>query len=38
MASTLKNIPGTLLVDLFFRPIMGDVDITELLEDMLLLR
>lgn len=38
MASTLKNIPGTLLVDLFFCPIMGDVDITELLEDMLLLR
>lgn len=38
MASTLKNIPCTLLVDLFFRPIIGDVDITELLEDMLLLR
>ena len=38
MASTLKNIPCSLLVDLFFRPIIGDVDITELLEDMLLLR
>ncbi|XP_021499928.1 nuclear receptor subfamily 0 group B member 2 [Meriones unguiculatus] len=38
MASTLKNIPCSLLVDLFFRPIIGDVDIAELLEDMLLLR
>lgn len=38
MASTLKNIPCSLLVGLFFRPIIGDVDITELLEDMLLLR
>lgn len=38
MASTLKNISCTLLVDLFFRPVIGDVDITELLEDMLLLR
>ncbi|KAM6218885.1 nuclear receptor subfamily 0 group B member 2 [Rhynchocyon petersi] len=37
MASTLKSIPPDLLVDLFFRPIIGDVDITALLEDMLLL-
>ncbi|XP_048205812.1 nuclear receptor subfamily 0 group B member 2 [Perognathus longimembris pacificus] len=38
MASTLKSIPPSLLGDLFFRPIIGDVDITGLLEDMLLLR
>ncbi|XP_007933980.1 nuclear receptor subfamily 0 group B member 2 [Orycteropus afer afer] len=38
MASTLKSIPRSLLGDLFFRPIIGDVDITSLLEDMLLLR
>ncbi|KAG3282506.1 nuclear receptor subfamily 0 group B member 2 [Ictidomys tridecemlineatus] len=37
-ASTLKSIPCSLLGDLFFRPIIGDVDITGLLEDMLLLR
>ncbi|KAM5162506.1 nuclear receptor subfamily 0 group B member 2 [Callospermophilus lateralis] len=37
-ASTLKSIPSSLLGDLFFRPIIGDVDITGLLEDMLLLR
>ncbi|XP_003799855.1 nuclear receptor subfamily 0 group B member 2 [Otolemur garnettii] len=37
-ASTLKSIPPSLLRDLFFRPIIGDVDITGLLEDMLLLR
>nr|XP_004671279.1 nuclear receptor subfamily 0 group B member 2 [Jaculus jaculus] len=38
MASTLKNISPTLLVDLFFYPIIGDVDVAGLLEDMLLLR
>ncbi|XP_005079617.1 nuclear receptor subfamily 0 group B member 2 [Mesocricetus auratus] len=38
MASTLKNISCSLLVDLFFRPIIGDVDIAELLEDMFWLR
>lgn len=37
-ASTLKSIPPSLLGDLFFRPIIGDVDIAGLLEDMLLLR
>lgn len=36
-ASTLKSIPPSLLEDLFFRPIVGDVDIAGLLEDMLLL-
>lgn len=36
-ASTFKSIPPNLLGDLFFRPIVGDVDITGLLEDMLLL-
>lgn len=36
-ASTLKSIPPSLLGDLFFRPVIGDVDITGLLEDMLLL-
>lgn len=38
MASSLKSISRSLLVELFFRPVIGDVDITELLEDMLLLR
>ncbi|ELW47668.1 nuclear receptor subfamily 0 group B member 2 [Tupaia chinensis] len=37
-ASTLKSIPTSLLSDLFFLPIIGDVDIVGLLEDMLLLR
>ncbi|EHB00786.1 Nuclear receptor subfamily 0 group B member 2 [Heterocephalus glaber] len=37
-ASTLKSIAPSLLGDLFFRPIIGDVDIAGLLEDMLLLR
>ncbi|XP_006883703.1 PREDICTED: nuclear receptor subfamily 0 group B member 2 [Elephantulus edwardii] len=37
MASTLRSIPPDLLVDLFFRPIIGDVDITAFLEDMLVL-
>ncbi|XP_039710123.1 nuclear receptor subfamily 0 group B member 2 [Pteropus medius] len=36
-ASTLKSIPPSLLEDLFFRPIVGEVDIAGLLEDMLLL-
>ncbi|KAI5947045.1 nuclear receptor subfamily 0 group B member 2 [Manis javanica] len=36
-ASTLTSIPSSLLGDLFFRPIVGDVDIAGLLEDMLLL-
>lgn len=36
-ASTLKSIPPSLLGDLFFRPIIGDIDIAGLLEDMLLL-
>ncbi|XP_037674034.1 nuclear receptor subfamily 0 group B member 2 [Choloepus didactylus] len=38
MASILKSIPPSLLGDLFFRPVIGDADITSLLEDMLLLR
>lgn len=38
LASTLRSIPPSLLVDLFFRPVIGDVDITGLLKDMLLLR
>ncbi|XP_006862441.1 PREDICTED: nuclear receptor subfamily 0 group B member 2 [Chrysochloris asiatica] len=37
MASTLKSIPPGLLGDLFFRPIIGDINISGLLEDMLLL-
>ncbi|XP_008058545.1 nuclear receptor subfamily 0 group B member 2 [Carlito syrichta] len=37
-ASTLKSIPPSLLEDLFFRPVIGDVDIAGLLKDMLLLR
>lgn len=36
-ASTLKSISPSLLGDLFFRPIIGDIDIVGLLEDMLLL-
>ncbi|XP_004705389.1 nuclear receptor subfamily 0 group B member 2 [Echinops telfairi] len=36
MASTLKCIPAGLLGDLFLRPIIGDVDVAGLLEDMLL--
>ncbi|XP_054427782.1 nuclear receptor subfamily 0 group B member 2 [Pteronotus mesoamericanus] len=36
-ASTLKSIPPSLLGDLFFHPVIGDVDIAGLLEDMLLL-
>ncbi|KAJ1064960.1 hypothetical protein K5549_005769 [Capra hircus] len=36
-ASTLKSIPPSLLGDLFLRPVIGDVDIADLLEDMLLL-
>ncbi|XP_037356948.1 nuclear receptor subfamily 0 group B member 2 [Talpa occidentalis] len=35
MTSTLKSIQPSLLVDLFFRPIIGDIDIGNLLEDML---
>ncbi|KAG8506741.1 Nuclear receptor subfamily 0 group B member 2, partial [Galemys pyrenaicus] len=35
MASTLKAIQPRLLVDLFFRPIIGDTDFRSLLEDML---
>ncbi|KAJ8780985.1 hypothetical protein J1605_001028 [Eschrichtius robustus] len=37
-ASTLKSVPPSLLGDLFFHPVIGDVDIAGLLEDMLLLR
>ncbi|XP_004377304.1 nuclear receptor subfamily 0 group B member 2 [Trichechus manatus latirostris] len=37
MASILKSIPPGLLGELFFRPIIGDVDMAGLLEDMLLL-
>ncbi|XP_004425848.1 PREDICTED: nuclear receptor subfamily 0 group B member 2 [Ceratotherium simum simum] len=36
-ASSLKSIPPSLLGDLFFRPVIGDIDIAGLLEDMLLL-
>ncbi|KAM8790453.1 nuclear receptor subfamily 0 group B member 2 [Rhynchonycteris naso] len=36
-ASTLKSVSPSLLGDLFFRPIIGDVDIAGLLEDMILL-
>ncbi|XP_076993697.1 nuclear receptor subfamily 0 group B member 2 [Tamandua tetradactyla] len=38
MASILKSFPPSLLRDLFFRPVIGDTDITSLLEDVLLLR
>ncbi|NXC30303.1 NR0B2 protein, partial [Campylorhamphus procurvoides] len=35
VASTLKSIPPSLITDLFFRPIIGDTDIVELLVEML---
>ncbi|NWI57320.1 NR0B2 protein, partial [Calyptomena viridis] len=35
ITSTLKSIPPALITDLFFRPIIGDTDIMELLMEML---
>ncbi|NWI90521.1 NR0B2 protein, partial [Pitta sordida] len=35
ITSTLKSIPPTLITDLFFRPIIGNTDIMELLLEML---
>ncbi|NXY90672.1 NR0B2 protein, partial [Alcedo cyanopectus] len=35
ISSTLKSIPPTLITDLFFRPIIGNADIVELLVEML---
>ncbi|XP_001514355.1 nuclear receptor subfamily 0 group B member 2 [Ornithorhynchus anatinus] len=38
VASTLKSIPPALVRDLFFRPVIGDADITGLLAEMLFVR
>nr|XP_003227509.1 PREDICTED: nuclear receptor subfamily 0 group B member 2 [Anolis carolinensis] len=38
ISSSLKSIPPSLLTDLFFQPIIGNVDILELLSDMLLVK
>ncbi|NXP25318.1 NR0B2 protein, partial [Scytalopus superciliaris] len=35
VASTLKSIPPALITDLFFRPLIGNADIVELLVEML---
>ncbi|NXN63754.1 NR0B2 protein, partial [Himantopus himantopus] len=35
ISSTLKSIPPALIMDLFFRPIIGNVDIVELIAEML---
>ncbi|XP_021231230.1 nuclear receptor subfamily 0 group B member 2 [Numida meleagris] len=35
ITSTLKSIPPALITDLFFRPIIGNADIVELIVDML---
>ncbi|NWI32819.1 NR0B2 protein, partial [Sula dactylatra] len=35
IASTLKSIPPTLITDLFFRPVIGNTDIVELIAEML---
>ncbi|NXN30032.1 NR0B2 protein, partial [Nycticryphes semicollaris] len=35
ISSTLKSIPPALITDLFFRPIIGDADIVELIAEML---
>ncbi|XP_014804151.1 PREDICTED: nuclear receptor subfamily 0 group B member 2 [Calidris pugnax] len=35
ISSTLKSIPPSLVTDLFFRPIIGDADIMELIAEML---
>uniref|UniRef100_A0A8B9DCW9 Nuclear receptor subfamily 0 group B member 2 n=2 Tax=Anser cygnoides TaxID=8845 RepID=A0A8B9DCW9_ANSCY len=35
IASTLKSIPPALITDLFFRPIIGNADIIELIAEML---
>lgn len=35
IASTLKSIPPALITDLFFRPIIGNADIVELIAEML---
>ncbi|KAM9268051.1 nuclear receptor subfamily 0 group B member 2 [Morus bassanus] len=35
IASTLKSIPPTLITDLFFRPVIGNADIVELIAEML---
>ncbi|NXM23426.1 NR0B2 protein, partial [Oxyruncus cristatus] len=35
VTSTLKSIPPALITDLFFRPVIGDADIAELLVEML---
>ncbi|NXM78266.1 NR0B2 protein, partial [Serilophus lunatus] len=35
ITSTLKSIPPALITDLFFRPVIGDADILELMREML---
>ncbi|KAF1596185.1 Nuclear receptor subfamily 0 group B member 2, partial [Eudyptes moseleyi] len=35
IASTLKSIPPALITDLFFRPVIGNADIVELIAEML---
>lgn len=35
VSSTLKSIPPALITDLFFRPIIGNADIVELIVEML---
>ncbi|XP_009928985.2 nuclear receptor subfamily 0 group B member 2 [Haliaeetus albicilla] len=35
ITSTLKSIPPTLITDLFFRPVIGNADIVELIAEML---
>ncbi|NWU71368.1 NR0B2 protein, partial [Pterocles burchelli] len=35
IASTLKSIPPALITDLFFRPVIGNADIVELMAEML---
>lgn len=35
VTSSLKSIPAALITDLFFRPIIGDADMGELLVEML---
>lgn len=35
ISSTLKSIPPTLITDLFFRPVIGNADIVDLIVEML---
>ncbi|KAH0631178.1 hypothetical protein JD844_005375 [Phrynosoma platyrhinos] len=38
ISSSLKSIPPALITDLFFQPVIGNMDILELLSDMLLMK